>query len=381
MGLKKVGILGGGQLGRMLQEAAQRWNMPVYCMDKGTDGPAALYRSFYREGNILDYDDVMAFGKDKDVVTIEIEHVNLQALEELEKAGKSVHPNPRALGIIKNKNRQKSFYRSIGVPVPAFTTFENKTEALALFPQWKDKVPFIYKSAEMGYDGKGVRTIRSIDDVYDLDDIAGAFEQRIDIAIEVAVMIATSTDGSSVIYPPVAMYFDEENHILSEVHYPYRITDKQLEEMNSIAVKVTQSLAICGLCAFEYFISREGQVVLNEIAPRPHNSMHISMNNAVCSQFEQHLRAITGMPLGSPEMLLAGIMYNILGEEDDNGRADWQGWEQVLSITNAFVHLYGKTTIKPSRKMGHINIVGHDYETLKSRLEIIRTHFKNNKNG
>ncbi|MCO6460745.1 MAG: 5-(carboxyamino)imidazole ribonucleotide synthase [Saprospiraceae bacterium] len=379
--LKKIGILGGGQLGRMLQEVAQKMNLPVWCMDKTKDSPAALFRDFFVQGDILNYDDVINFSADKDIITVEIEHVNLDALKELESQGKEVHPNPHALGIIKNKNKQKEFYSDLGIPVPIYWNFSDKNEALEIFSQWRDKVPFIYKSAEMGYDGKGVRTIRLQQDVEDLDNVAGSFEEKINIEIEVAVMIARSTNGKYVIYPPVGMYFDEGNHILSEVHYPIQLSSDWIAQMNDIAVKVTESLNICGLCAFEFFITTQGQVILNEIAPRPHNSMHISMNNAVCSQFEQHIRAISGLPLGSPVMDKKGIMYNIIGKDTDFGPTNWIGWENVLGMENVFIHLYGKSVIKPARKMGHINIVGEGFTQLKEKLHIIKDQFKNNNNG
>lgn len=375
--MKRIGILGGGQLGRMLQAEAQQRNMPVYCMDKSPDAPAALYRDFYTVGDIKNYDDVMAFAQDKDVITIEIEHVNLEALHELQRNGKEVYPNPNALEIIKNKNKQKAFYRSIDIPIPEFSAFNNKNEALLVFEQWKNRLPCIYKSAEMGYDGKGVRTIHTIDDVITLDDVPGAFEQRIDIEIEIAVMIARSPKGNHVLYPPLAMYFDPANHILSEVHYPASIRKSVEEEMNGIALKVSETLDICGLCAFEFFVTTDGDVVLNEIAPRPHNSMHISMDNARCSQFEQHLRAIAGMPLGNTVMDKAGIMYNIIGQESDSGIVEWQGWDEVSSLDEVYVHLYGKSEIKPARKMGHINIVGNDETDIYDKLLIVKQKFKN----
>lgn len=381
MGFKKIGILGGGQLGRMLQEVAQRWNMPVYCMDSSDDAPAAIYKNNYVKGDIRNYDDVMAFGADKDVITIEIEHVNLYALRDLEKQGKEVHPNPKALEIIKNKNKQKRFYEELGIPIPRFMAFEDLREGLEVFPNWPYDLPCIYKCAEMGYDGKGVRTIYSIDNVHDLENIDGAFEEKVNIDIEVAVMIAARPQGEIVIYPPVAMYFDDDNHILSEVHVPYDLEKEQVDEMNDIAKRVTKELGIIGLCAFEFFITKEGKILLNEIAPRPHNSMHISMDNAICSQFEQHLRAVSDLPLGSAEMPLQGIMYNLIGENDDKGETDWQGWNDVLGLDNTFVHLYGKTTIKPARKMGHINIVGNDMTDLQNKLSIVKTHFKNKKHG
>jgi len=177
------------------------------------------------------------------------------------------------------------------------------------------------------------------------------------------------------------MYFDENNHILSEVHFPCKISSGQLDTMNEIAINVTKSLDICGLCAFEFFISTNGDVVLNEIAPRPHNSMHISMNNSISSQFDQHLRAISGMPLGKPTMEKSGIMYNIIGRNEDYGDVNWDGWKQILSLESVFVHLYGKTIIKPARKMGHINIVGSDFKEIQQKLVIVKENFKNKQNG
>lgn len=381
MSFKKIGVLGGGQLGRMLQEVAQRWNMPVYCMDDSENAPAALYRDFYTMGNIRDYHDVLAFGQDKDVITIEIEHVNLEALIALEKQGKEIHPNPRALKIIKNKNRQKNYYKDNNIPIPRFMDFNDLREALEEFPNWPYELPCIYKAAEMGYDGRGVRTMYHLDNVHDLENLPGAFEEKIDIKVEVAVMLAANPSGEIVIYPPVSMHFDEEDHILSEVYYPGETDQELTDQMNEIAMTIMKDLKICGLCAFEFFISKDNKVLLNEIAPRPHNSMHLSMDNAITSQFEQHLRGISDLPLGTTVMEKPAIMYNILGAEGDKGKASWQGWETILSLPGAKVHLYGKTDIKPARKMGHINITGDKPQELKDKLEIIKAHFKHNSNG
>ncbi len=381
MSFKRIGILGGGQLGRMLQEVAQRWNMPVYCMDDSEKAPAALYKDYFTVGNIRDYDDVLAFGQDKDVITIEIEHVNLDALITLEKQGKEIHPNPEALKIIKNKNRQKNYYKERNIPIPRFMDFYDRQEALEEFPNWPYDIPCIYKAAEMGYDGRGVRTIYHLDNVHDIENLPGAFEEKIDIKIEVAVMLAANPDGEMVVYPPVAMYFNEEDHILAEVHYPCEIDKGSADQMNEIAITIMKDLRICGLCAFEFFITADDKVLLNEIAPRPHNSMHLSMDNAITSQFEQHLRGISNLPMGSTVMEKAAIMYNVLGDTTDKRKANWQGWETILSLSDTKVHLYGKSEIKPARKMGHINIIGDNLNELKAKLQAIKAHFKNAING
>lgn len=371
-----VGILGGGQLGRMLQEAGQRWNLSLWCLDSHHSHPAGLYADYFVPGDIRNFDDVMAFGRDKDILTIEIEHVNLDALISLEAAGKKIHPNPRALHLIKNKNRQKEWYRSNGYPVPAFVTFENKKEALAVFDQLPFATPCMFKSAEMGYDGKGVSTIYHKDHVLELPDVAGAFEVRVNIANEVAVMAARNEEGQVAVYPPVSMEFDPDNHLLTEVNYPAPLNPDMLEFLEKTTKKLITSLDICGLLAVEYFIDVDDVVWINEVAPRPHNSMHLTMDNAVTGQFEQHLRGICNLPLGSVIMKGPGKMINLIGSIGDSGTPHWQGWQEVLAIPDIHIHLYGKTAIKPARKMGHINVCGTNEEAIETNAMIVMDKFK-----
>jgi 5-(carboxyamino)imidazole ribonucleotide synthase len=371
----RIGVLGGGQLGRMLQEVSARWNWEVYCMDKSPDSPAALYYKYFHQGDIMNYEDVLSFGADKDILTVEIEHVNIEALEQLEASGTKVHPNPAALKIIKNKSLQKNYYIANDIPCPIFVEFSNKSEALDKFNALPFSIPCIYKSAEFGYDGKGVRTIRSIEDVHTLPDMPGFFEERIDISREIAISVCANEKGEISFFTPVIMQFDEENHILSEVYSDYDTESTFRSEMEAIGTKIVNGLGICGLLAIEFFISKENKLWVNEVAPRPHNSMHHTIENCYTSQFEQHLRGISNLTLGSTRMIKPAIMYNIIGKEGQATVLYWPEMSKIYNIEGCYLHLYGKTINKPGRKMGHVTLIGDDMPILEHKLEILKKIF------
>lgn len=371
----KIGVLGGGQLGRMLMQVATRWNWEVFCMDKAVDAPAALYQKFFHQGDILHYDDVIAFGADKDIITVEIEHVNIDALETLQAMGKKVHPNPEALRTIKNKSFQKEYYAKNNIPTPAFVPFETKNGALKIFQNLPFDLPCIYKTAEFGYDGKGVRTIKSISDLDSIPDIPGFFEEKINIAQEIAISGCANENGELKFFSPVDMRFDEKNHILTEVYSDFNTASEYREELEDIGTKLIMRLGIIGLLAIEFFITKEGKILVNEIAPRPHNSMHHTIENCYTSQFEQHLRGLGNVPLGSTNIIKPAIMYNIIGKEGQATLPYWPGLNQTYSIEGCYVHFYGKGINKPGRKMGHVTLIGEDMNSLSEKLDLIKKIF------
>ncbi|HQW56916.1 MAG TPA: ATP-grasp domain-containing protein [Saprospiraceae bacterium] len=373
--LPRIGVLGGGQLGRMLQQVATRWNWPVFCMDKSTDSPAALYSEYFTTGDINSYDDVMAFGGDKDILTVEIEHVNIEALFDLEKAGKEIHPNPTALSLIQNKCKQKDYYKANLIPSSPHFNFDSRLEAIDLFDKGIIKLPCIYKSAELGYDGKGVRLISNRQDIEELPDLPGLFEEKINIKAELALSGCANADGELVFFEPVTMTFDPETHILSDVYCFPGALEKYRPELENIATKLIKGLAIKGLLAVEFFLNQEDQLIVNEIAPRPHNSMHHTIENSTTNQFEQHLRGIGNMPLGLTSTLTSAIMFNIIGRSEKLVEADWPGFRECLNIPGCHIHLYGKKVNKPGRKMGHITLTGNDMTSLKENLKKVKNTF------
>ena len=369
--MPKVGVLGGGQLGRMLLQSATRWGWEVTCMDTMDDSPAALFKDHFVPGNIKDYEDVVRFGRQQDIITVEIEHVHIDALRALKKMGKTIHPDPEALHMIKHKGRQKEFYRRHDLPTADFVTFSSRAEALALFDNLPFGLPCIYKAAEGGYDGKGVRTIRNQTDVRELPDTDGLFEERIEIAAELAYSGCMNASGQFAGFYPVTMEFDTADHILSTVY----CDTEQLQELKQYLEEITHTImsltSICGLLAVEFFLTSGGKILINEIAPRPHNSMHHTIENCVTSQFEQHLRGIMNLPLGSTEILCPAIMHNIIGDRTENNVI----WPEMLSWLDARhckLHLYGKKAMKPGRKMGHLTLVSKDWEHLLSLSAQIR---------
>lgn len=373
--LPRIGVLGGGQLGRMLQQVATRWNWPVFCMDSNPDSPAALYSDYFTTSDINSYEDVMSFGADKDILTIEIEHVNIEALFDLQKAGKEIHPNPTALSLIKNKCKQKDYYKANQIPTSPHSNFDSRLEALSLFDLGQIKLPCIYKSAELGYDGKGVRLISIRQDIEELPDLPGLFEEKINIIAEIALSGCANEAGELVFFEPVTMIFDPESHILSDVYCLPGELDKYRSELENIATKLMKGLGIKGLLAVEFFVDQEGKLMVNEIAPRPHNSMHHTIENCMTSQFEQHLRGIANMPLGSTSTLLPAIMFNIIGKSERLIDADWPGFRESLNIPGCHIHLYDKKMSKPGRKMGHITLTGNNMNNLKENLEKVKNTF------
>ncbi len=358
----KIGILGGGQLGKMLALAAVPLHLDLHFLEKSSDCPAAPFAPHFVAGDFCNYDDVMNFGKALDVITIEIENVNTEALEELERMGKIVHPSPKILALIKDKGLQKQFYIDHSLPTSDFRLFESADQLKAAIAEKKLPLPFVQKSRTDGYDGKGVHVVRSEQDLEKLLPGPCLTEALVDIDKELSVIAARNEAGEVSIYPPVEMVFDHKANLVRYLFAPANISQELSQKVEKLAVDVCDSFGICGLLAVEMFLTKDGEVLLNEVAPRPHNSGHHTIEANLTSQFEQHLRAILNLPLGTTHMLRPAVMVNILGGQYHLDADEYINLEEVLKIEGAFVHLYGKKHTKPFRKLGHVTVTANTIE-------------------
>ncbi len=372
----KVGILGGGQLGKMLALAASNWDLKTAILDSSKDFPAGAVANEFVEGNFKDYDDVYNFGQKVDVLTIEIEHVNTEALLRLEQEGKIVHPSPKALDIIKDKGLQKTFYKEQNIPSAPFALYKDKMAVLHAIESGKLSYPFVQKSRTAGYDGPGVAVIKGADYLSKLLPGACMIEDLVDIDKEIAVVVARNADGEVKTYPSVEMEFNPEANLVEFLFCPAQLTEAQDETCQALAKKTIEAYNVCGLLAVELFLTKDGQIWVNEVAPRTHNSGHHTIDACQTSQFEQQIRAILNLPLGSTEMHQAAVMVNLLGAPGFTGPVKFQGWKEVVAIEGAHFHIYGKAVTKPFRKMGHATVVDKDLEKAKTKARQILQEFK-----
>lgn len=368
----KVGILGGGQLGRMLLQAAANYPVETFVMENEPDCPAAHLCHHFIKGDIRDYEDVFNFGKGLDAITIEIESVNEDALEALETAGVKVYPRPSALRIIKNKIRQKQFYAEQDVPSPGFVI----TRSLQELAQHADFLPAVHKIGAGGYDGRGVQVISSIEDIPKGFDAPAVLEKKISIHKEIAQIVAVDEQGHAALYPQVDMVFNPELNLLDYQISPAELKDAVLWRAEAIALKVVKALQSPGIFAVELFVDKEGEVYVNETAPRVHNSGHHTIEGNYSSQFDMLWRIILQYPLGNTTAILPAAIVNILGEEGYSGKAKYEGLPEVLEMENVFVHIYGKRETRPGRKMGHVTIVSADRQDLLHKQNRIRRLLK-----
>lgn len=359
---KKVGILGGGQLGRMLIQSGIDFNIPFKVIDPDKSAPCKHIAAEFVHGSLKDYETVYSFGKDCDVVTIEIEHVNTRALTQLEKEGKKVFPQPHIIELIQDKRLQKQFYQREGIPTAAFVLTENAADVAA----HADFLPAVNKLGREGYDGRGVQIIRSGAELAKAFDQPGLLEKLVDFKKELSVIVARNEHGEIRTFPVVELVYHPEANLVEFLFSPAQISAAEEAKARALAETVITKLGMVGLLAVEMFLTHKGEVLVNEIAPRPHNSGHQTIEANVTSQYEQHLRAILGWPLGSTEPRVPAAMVNLLGHEDYEGEAVYEGLEEVLSKAGVHVHLYGKRYTKPFRKMGHVTIVNPQLEELKS---------------
>lgn len=356
----KAGILGGGQLGRMLLQAAANYPVETYVMENDSNAPAAHLCHHFTKGDIRNFDDVYQFGRNLDAITIEIESVNEDALEKLQSDGVKVYPSPAALRIIKNKIRQKEFYKELQIPTSPYII----TNSISELSEHTSFIPAVHKIAEGGYDGRGVQVIREKKDFSKGFDAPAVLEKMVNIRKEISQIVAINDKGEVALYPPVDMVFDPHLNLLDYQISPADIPEKTKWKIEAIAMAVVKGLKGAGIFAVELFIDDQGEVFVNETAPRVHNSGHHTIEANYSSQFDMLWRVILGYPLGNPAAILPAAIVNLLGEPGYDGNAQYEGLTEVMQIENAFVHLYGKKVTKPGRKMGHITIISNDKHDL-----------------
>ncbi|HUC80576.1 MAG TPA: 5-(carboxyamino)imidazole ribonucleotide synthase [Flavisolibacter sp.] len=370
----KVGILGGGQLGRMLLQAAANYPVETHVLESDDECPSAHLCRYFVKGSIRDFDTVYNFGKSLDAITIEIENVNIDALEKLESEGVKVYPKPSVLRIIKNKAAQKKYYTEFGIPTSEYVIVSGKQE----LEKHSHLFPAVNKSAEGGYDGKGVEILDSVADAAKGFDGESVLEKKVKIRKEIAQIVAVDAAGKTALYPPVEMVFNKDFNLLDYQLCPAEISQNELWKVEAIALSVVRNFNSPGLFAVELFVDVNGDVLVNETAPRVHNSGHHTIEAHYSSQFDMLWRIMLGYPLGNTKAVLSSAMINVIGSEGHSGNAVYEGLEDVLRIDNAFVHIYGKHQTKPGRKMGHITVMSnekadlvHKANKIKSLLQVI----------
>lgn len=368
----KLSILGGGQLGRMLIQEAINFNISCRVLDPDADAPCKSIAHEFVQGSITDFDTVYSFGKNATHLTIEIEKVNVDALEKLEKEGVNVYPQSRVIRLIQDKGTQKHFFKENDIPTASFELIGNRQELISK----QLNFPFIQKLRKDGYDGKGVYKVRSEADLTDAFDAPSLIEEWIDFKQEVAVMVARNKSGETKAFPLVEMDFNPHLNLVEFLVSPSELPKTIEEEAQNLAEKIAQKLQIVGILAVEMFLTKDGKLLVNELAPRPHNSGHHSIEGNYTSQFEQHLRAIFNLPLGDTESINHAVMVNVLGEDGFEGIAVYEGLEQILKMSGVYVHLYGKKFTKPGRKMGHVTILDEEREAAIAKARKVQELLK-----
>ncbi len=362
----KLGVLGGGQLGRMLLTETQKFDIYTSILDSNSAAPCSQICNEFTVGDLLDFDAVYNFGKTVDLLTIEIENVNLDALDKLEKEGLTIFPKPKDLRVIQSKARQKNFYIDNKIPTAEFSHYAYLEELKHSYENSIVEFPFVWKAARFGYDGNGVKIVRNIDDLESLPNVECITEKLIPFKNELAVIVARNADGETKTYPVVEMEFHPEANQVEYVICPARIDANVAEKARKTALKVVNDLDFVGLLAVEMFQTEEDKILVNEVAPRPHNSGHYSIEASYTNQFEQHLRSILNLPLGNTDSKVAGIMVNLVGDEGFSGNVVYENIEEILKIDGVTPHIYGKKETRPFRKMGHVTIVNSDID--KARI-------------
>lgn len=368
----KIGVLGGGQLGRMMIQSAINYNLYICCLDPDAQAPCKHFAHEFTKGSLTDYDTVYKFGKDKDIITIEIENVNVDALKQLQKEGKKVFPQPEVIELIKDKGLQKMFYQRNDIPSPDFFLVENKQQ----IEKYRDFFPFFQKLRTGGYDGKGVVKLGHPNKIDHAFEAPSVLERLVDFEKEISVIVARNESGEVKCFPVVECEFNPEANLVEFLFSPANIKKNIEKQAYEIAVKVAEKLGIVGLLAVEMFLTKDGKVLVNEVAPRPHNSGHQTIEGNYVSQFEQHLRAILNLPLGDTGILKPSVMVNLLGEKGHEGPAKYEGLIDAMKYKGVYVHLYGKTHTKPMRKMGHVTVVDDDLSLAKKKAITIKDIIK-----
>ncbi len=370
----KLGILGGGQLGKMLLFDTRKFDIQTYVLDPSDEAPCKIACNQFFQGDLMDFDTVYNFGKKVDVLTFEIELVNLDALVQLEAEGLPVYPSPKTLKLIQNKGIQKDFYTQHNIPTAPHQRFENLQDLKSAINNQQSAIqmPFVWKCTEFGYDGNGVKVVRKATDLDELQNVECIAEAMIPFKNELVVIVARSVSGEVKTYPVVEMEFHPEANQVEYVICPARIDDKVAEKARAIALNVSQQFHHVGLLAVEMFQTEDDEILVNEVAPRPHNSGHYSIEASYTSQFENHLRAILDLPLGNTDSKVAGIMVNLVGSEGYSGQVIYENIEKILGWNGVTPHIYGKKQTRPVRKMGHVTIVNEDVNEARKIAEEVK---------
>ena len=362
----KLGILGGGQLGKMLLQVTSRLSIKTNILDPSKDSPCKNLCNEFEIGNLMDFDSVYQFGKKCDLVTFEIEHVNIEALEKLESEGTKVYPSSKTLKIIQNKNLQKQFFIDNNIPTSDFWYFKSPKDFKNSFHKNQISFPCVWKKTKFGYDGYGVEIIKSIKQIDNLPNEEFIIEEFIPFEKELATTIVRNNSGDIQIFPLVQMDFNKESNQVEYVVCPAQVNREIKDLANALAMKVSKSFKHVGLLAIEMFLTKDNKILINEVAPRPHNSAHYSIEACENSQFQQHINSILNLKLGSCKSNSNAIMVNLVGEKGYSGPVIYQGIEKAMEQSNVSVHIYGKSNTKPNRKMGHITVTD---ENLKNGLK------------
>jgi len=372
----KLGIIAGGQLGKMLVLAASNWDVKTYILDADPHCPASTCCTCFVEGSQLQYDDVIRFGNMVDMITFEIENVNIEALRQLKAQGKRIFPDPDALGIIQDKGLQKAFYRDHNIPSPQFLLFENTEEIMAATETGRLSLPFVQKLRKGGYDGKGVAVIRTKSDLNNLLPGPSVVEDLVHIQKEISVIAARNSRGEVRCFPVVEMEFNEGANLVETLICPASLPENTAAKAKQVAVELISAFDLCGLLAVEMFVDNNNMIWVNEVAPRPHNSGHHTIEGIITSQYEQLLRAIFNFPLGSTEIKMPSVMINLLGAPVYEGDVRYEGLTECMGIEGVKIHLYGKKKTKPYRKMGHVTVLAATVAEARQKATLVKQKLK-----
>ena len=372
----KVGILGGGQLGKMLLYTTRKFDIQTYVLDPNPEAPSKIACDAFFVGDLMDYETVFEFGKKVNTLTIEIENVNVSALRALENEGVNVYPAADTLAIIQNKAKQKLFYSEHGLPTASFTRYTNSEELTTAIENEAQTLPFVWKSAQFGYDGKGVKVIRTLSDMKALPNVECIAEDLVPFKKELAVTVARSPQGEIRAYPVVEMEFHPEANQVEYVLCPARISNAIEKKAERVALNTAAAFKHVGLLAVELFLTQDDNILINEVAPRPHNSGHQTIEASYTSQFEQHIRAVLNLPLGETRNKVSGVMVNLVGAEGYNGVVVYQNIEKILELEGVTPHIYGKKETRPFRKMGHVTIVHSEIDKAREIAQQVKETIK-----
>ncbi|GAB3193667.1 5-(carboxyamino)imidazole ribonucleotide synthase [Pontibacter aydingkolensis] len=368
----KLGILGGGQLGRMLMQSGLDFNIYTLVLDPDENAPCKHICNEFFVGSFRDFDTVYNFGKNCDILTIEIEHVNADALEKLEQEGIKVYPDAQTVRTIQDKGLQKEFYKKHNIPTSDFILLKDKAE----LKDNMDFLPAFQKLRREGYDGRGVTRLTGAEDTAKAFEEPSVLEKLVDFEKEISVIVARNESGEVTAFPVVELSFHPEHNLVDSLFAPANVPYKLQRLAIEIATRVIESFNMVGILAVEMFLTKDGQILVNEVAPRPHNSGHHTIKANYTSQYEQHLRAILNLPLGSTEIQSAAVMLNLLGESGYDGEAKYEGLQEALAVPGVYIHLYGKKYTRPARKMGHITVLGKDLEEAQQRADQVKDVIK-----